>query len=217
MQKYSPHLKASQLKTIVQRDVPCLQKLNEIEKILGLPLSESSLEASGETDTGVEIGSTGVETQGEEGTTETTLGETSRLPETSTETLTETSTETSTEDKRQKSYEAILKDLSGNEYKLVKSVLQRIEVAPNVGWDYDSLELIVNDEKQLHSNIKLLILKTISVESPTIPVAFMPFVQKLIEIKLPPNFIRSPDAINLKAGLVKLLKTKPKENSNTEN
>ena len=193
MMEFSSHLKADHLKTLVQRDLPCETILNDIQKLLGVPQTEfESLAGKGATEPGTEHAAPVEQNEqlqaAEEGKRDEEL------------------------DRREQSYADILSEFSGLELRLAKGLLQRLENAKNASWDYETGNLIVRGHTYLHSSIKLLLQKCTQLASPTLPVALIPFLMILIDIKVPLAFIKDNDCLNIREGLLKIKKRKIVEN-----
>ena len=175
---YSSHIKHNTLKELVLKDVPCEEKLTEIRKLLGMPQVEnedSSRESVQETD-GSGVG----EVNGQQ---------ISRVEEEEV-------------DDRKKSIDRIVEGLKGKNIKLAQIILREIEKSASLRWNYDSLEIVIDSEPVLHSNIKLLLEKLLEQRSPTFPLGLHKFINALISIKLPQIYFRGSDAKNIREFLL---------------
>lgn len=190
MMEFSSHLKADHLKTLVQRDLPCETILNDIQKLLGVPQTEfeSLAEKSATEDPGTEQA--------------TSVEQNAQLQAAEEEKRDEEL------DRREQSYADVLSEFSGLELRLAKGLLQRLENAKNASWDYETGNLIVRGHRYLHSSITLLLKKCTQLASPTLPVALIPFLMTLIDIKVPLAFIKDNDCLNIREGLLKIKKRK---------
>ena len=177
---YSKHVKSAVLKKIVEKKVPCDEILREITDLLGLPPPSNNV-ANEEA------------VVDPSATSESNEGETAGVEE---------QTEI---DERQKSFDRILDDLTGRERTNAKNILLRIEASPFLSWSYNDDTLIIGEEQQIHSSMKTLIARCVS-PSPALPVAFIPFVSGLIDIKIPPVFLSNIDTQNVRKALLKLRK-----------
>ena len=168
---YTSHIKAAHLKDLLLKEHgTCEEKLDEINKLLGLPqLSQTSSEQSESI------------TTNEQSTSEQV-------------------------DERQKSIDEILKDVKGKDWKLAKGLLRRIEFSDLISWNYETLEIIVEQKTILHSNIKLLIEKVVRLASPCLPVALLPFILALTKKPIPLNFFQDSDSLSIREGLLKITK-----------
>ena len=185
--EYTTHIKASHLKDLVQReDLHCDQILNNIKQILGLPPSTVN---------------TNVDQQNE--------GNGGEVAE-------EGEQQLQVADSRTKSYTYILEGLTGNRLKLARGFLDRIEQSQDLAWDYDTYELIIFGKKVLHSDIRILVLKCITVESASLPVGFTKLIFAALKAKIPINYFQNSDALNVRKALLYLRKEGVFEENNTE-
>lgn len=177
---YSSHIKANVLKALVQKEVPCEEKLDEIRGLLGLPPLEKDPETDAEKS-----------------------GETRDQPVEE-----EASNEISVSDRpielgeREKSINRILEAFEGKYKKFAYQILLEIEKSELLSWDYGTLELIIDSQTVLHSNLKQLLVKLLEQRSPTLPFGLHKFVNALIRIKLPKVYFKGSDARNIRAFLV---------------
>ena len=181
---YSSHIKHNTLKDLVLKDVPCEEKLSEIRKLLGMP----QIENEGSSSNSVE------EKGGEE--SEEVEGQISKLEE------------EIEVDERQKSIDRILEGFSEKSAKLAKIILREIEKSASVRWNHDNLEIVIDGEPVLHSNIKLLLQKILEQRSPTFPLGLHNFIKALIQIKLPKLYFRGSDAKNIREFLLDIPQNK---------
>ena len=177
---YSSHIKANVLKALVQKEVPCEEKLDEIRGLLGLPPLEPDTEINGESS---------------EETKDQPVDE-------------EPGNEVSVSDRqvelgeREKSINRILEGFQGKYKKFANQILLEIEKSGSLNWDYNTLELIIDSQTVLHSNLKLLLVKLLEQRSPTLPFGLHKFVSALIRIKLPKVYFKGSDVKNIRAFLV---------------
>ena len=181
---YSSHIKANVLKALVQKEgVECEEKLEEIRKLLGLRPLES--ESSGDQETNDVTN----EHDGEENTAESGNEVSVR----------EAPVELSA---RERSIKRILDEFEGKYKKFANQILLEIEKSSSLSWDYESLELIIDSQKVLHSNIQLLLSKLLEQRSPTLPHGLHKFIDALINIKLPKVYFKGSDVKNIRAFLI---------------
>ena len=175
------------MKNLVLKDVPCEEKLAEIRKLLGMPQIESE-----DLNSESEVSNSESTKQGE-GTERAADGqELSRIEE------------ESEVDDRKKSIERILEGFKGKTIKLAQIILREIEKSASLRWNYDSLEIVIDSEPVLHSNIKLLLEKILEQRSPTFPLGLHKFINALIGIKLPQVYFRGSDAKNIREFLLNI-------------
>ena len=181
---YSSHIKANVLKALVQKEgVECEEKLEEIRKLLGLRPLES--ETSGDQETNNVTN----EHDGEQNTAESGNEVSVR----------EAPVELSA---RERSIKRILDEFEGKYKKFANQILLEIEKSSSLSWDYESLELIIDSQKVLHSNIQLLLSKLLEQRSPTLPHGLHKFINALINIKLPKVYFKGSDVKNIRAFLI---------------
>ena len=172
------------MKALVQKEgVECEEKLEEIRKLLGLRPLES--ETSGDQETNDVTN----EHDGEQNTAESGNEVSVR----------EAPVELSA---RERSIKRILDEFEGKYKKFAKQILLEIEKSSSLSWDYESLELIIDSQKVLHSNIQLLLSKLLEQRSPTLPHGLHKFVSALINIKLPKVYFKGSDVKNIRAFLI---------------
>ena len=179
---YQSHIKSSYLKSLVQADTSCEQKIQSIEKLLGLPVSES-----------VESGVTGNDNE---------------LSQNEADAIADNANQDAVLDKRLKAHERILEGLSGKSEKLAKGLLQRIESLENISYDYNNLEISINSEVKKYSSIRSLIHRTVQVASPNLPLHFTEFINALLMSKTLISFFVNSDALNIRQGLIRIHKAK---------
>ena len=172
------------MKALVQKEgVECEEKLEEIRKLLGLRPLES--ETSGDQETNDVTN----EHDGEQNTAESGNEVSVR----------EAPVELSA---RERSIKRILDEFEGKYKKFANQILLEIEKSSSLSWDYESLELIIDSQKVLHSNIQLLLSKLLEQRSPTLPHGLHKFVSALINIKLPKVYFKGSDVKNIRAFLI---------------
>ena len=162
------------------KDVPCEEKLTEIRKLLGMPQVEN--EDSSKEPVQEREGSGVGEVDGQQ---------ISRVEEVEV-------------DDRKKSIDRILEGFKGKSIKLAQIILREIEKSASLRWNYDNLEIVIDSEPVLHSNIKLLLEKILEQESPTFPLGLHRFINALISIKLPQVYFRGSDAKNIREFLLNI-------------
>lgn len=111
---------------------------------------------------------------------------------------------TETDNLRNDSVSRIVEDLQGREKTLAKQILNEIEKSQLISWDYANLELIIDGKNILHSNIKLLIEKIVHVSSAVIPFGYIQFLDALLYIKLPINYMKDADSLNIREALINI-------------
>ena len=186
MTSYSSHIKQSALKNVVTQDIPCLEKLAKINELLGLPPPTETIENNEDETERIENGA---------------AEESPVVP----------ISEANTDDSREKSIENIIQDLTGKSLKLAKQFIIEIEKNPTISWDYDTLEVIIDETPVLHSNIRLLIQKFVIETSAVLPLGLVEFVNKLLQIKLPLKLFKSADVLNIREALLKIRKESGKK------
>ena len=184
---YNSHVKSSVLKRIIQSDTPCEEKLTQLSTLVGVPAPITSNEESGKAVVPPN---------------ESSGGDNEERPEIN---------------ERDESYKRILSGLTAKEQKNGKNILLRIESSPNISWDYKTDVLMIDGEPQLHSNLKLLIQKSVVSASPLLPVSFVRYISSLIDIQLPVQYITNLDAVNVRKGLLALKKSKESGQQLNEN
>ena len=177
---YQSHIKASYLKSLVQADTPCDEKIQNIERLLGLPVSDS-----------IEVGVSGDESSKNEA-----------------DVINNNANQDAVLDKRLKAHEKILEGLSGKSEKLARGLLQRIESMDNLNYDYNNLEISINSEVKRYSSIRSLIHRTVQVASPNLPLHFTEFINALLMNKTAIQFLINSDALNIRQGLIQIHKGK---------
>ena len=106
-------------------------------------------------------------------------------------------------DPKEESRIKILEGLTGKDLKLAKNLLIEIEKVPNIDWDPLTLELSVNSVIIPHSSIRLMIVKTVKNNTyPTLPYAFVNWVQALVTAKIPLQYFRDADSLNFRQALI---------------
>ena len=177
--QYTSHVKSGHLKNLIQQPISCEQKLKALEQLLGLPPGSAVNEEEGD-----ENGQQPVVEEGE-GTGNEVENERQAALEV-----------------RNRSFARITADLSGQEKKIAFALLTRIEAAENIGWDFESDEIILSNERLLHSSMKTIIEKIVVASSPILPIGLIRFIDALIKIKIPLNYIQNSDALNIRLGLL---------------
>ena len=173
---YSAHIKHSALKNLVTQDIPCLDKLAQINELLGLPPPVATESEENENE----------KTENEDGINEDPV--------------------VLAEELKQKSIEKITEAFTGKKLKLAKQFITEIEKNNSISWDQNSFELILDGAPVLHSNIRLLIEKLITESAAVLPLGLVQFVYKLLQIRLPLNYYKGIDCINIREALLKIKK-----------
>ena len=106
-------------------------------------------------------------------------------------------------DLKAESIKKILDGLEGKDLNLAKNLLVELEKA-GLDWDTQSLELKVDGQTVAHSNLGLLIKKLVRASSPTLPIALVYFIDKIIKYKIPLSYIRDSDSQNIREALLKI-------------
>ena len=176
--QYTSHVKSGHLKNLIQQPISCEEKLKALEQLLGLPPGSAVNEEGDEN---------GEQPMVEEG--EGTGNELENERQAALEV-------------RNRSFARITADLSGQERKIAFALLTRIEAAENIGWDFESDEIILSNERLLHSSMKTIIEKIVVASSPILPIGLIRFIDALIKIKIPLNYIQNSDALNIRLGLL---------------
>ena len=171
--QYTSHVKSGHLKNLIQQPISCEEKLRALEQLLGLPPGSASYDEGGE-------GGQPPVVEGEGNLNEKQAALVART----------------------KSFERITADLSAQERRLAYALLQRIETSDNIGWDFETDEIILSNQRLLHSSIKTIIEKIVVVASPLLPIGFIRFIDALIKIKIPLQYIQNADALNIRLGLL---------------
>ena len=171
--QYTSHVKSGHLKNLIQQPISCEEKLRALEQLLGLPPGSASNDEGGE-------GGQPPVVEGEGNLNEKQAALVART----------------------KSFERITADLSAQERRLAYALLQRIETSDNIGWDFETDEIILSNQRLLHSSIKTIIEKIVVVASPLLPIGFIRFIDALIKIKIPLQYIQNADALNIRLGLL---------------
>lgn len=113
-------------------------------------------------------------------------------------------------------HDEIIQDLSENEKKLAKEVLQLIETSKFISYDKQNFQLIINDRHLKFTNIKLLLKRLLEVSDPTQPLGFVSWISALLQIKLPYHFFRSGDSIEVRDQLLALQQQTSNEENDTQ-
>ena len=171
---YTSHIKASHLKSLIQGEGNCEQKLEKISDLVGLPFSSNT-----ENTDNTEIKSVVADDVERE-----------RL------------------EKREECFKRILEGLTGKSEKLARGLLQRIESAENISFDYTTLEISINGVKKSNSSIRSLVHRMITSSSPQLPICLAEFINGLIENRTPLNYYVNSDCLNLRLSLISLKRSK---------
>lgn len=191
--QYQSLIKANHLKRLIQKDAPCSEILNSIERLLGLPESNKEESQTNETDEPQQSLSedNNANSEIDSGSTESEPADEKNL--------------------REESVTKILDGLVGRERKLAESLLSRVEESERLNFDLKTHEIIIDSERLPHSDIRALILKCIRVRAPEIPVYLLEFISVLVDSKCPLNLFQDSDVINIRRGVIKLKKQKEVE------
>ena len=192
------------MKELVQKDITCEEKLKQIHQLLGLPYhgESESLPTPGSVKSGNDEEETeGVRSEGVGRNEEEENGE--------------NSVEEIESGGREESLKKIVEGLNEKEKKIAIKIINRIEMSPDISYDYESLEVIIHGKKILHSSLKELIGNIVRLEVPNLPLSFVTFVSALVDIKLPVFFFKNGDALMVRQNLLAI--RKQKNNKTVEN
>ena len=178
--QYNSHIKSGHLKTLIQQKIPCEDKLSQIAQLLGLP-----------SDFGSNQDGVGPPNLGG--------GEANSIDESVSSAQVEQQAQV---ERRNRSFERILANLTVKNKRIALSLLRRIESSEGVGWDYDTGEIIVGNERLPHSSIKKLVEKVVIAASPQLPIGLVRFVNGLIDSKIPLQYMLNSDVLNIREGLL---------------
>ena len=174
---YTSHIKASHLKSLIEADGDCQSKLSQISQLVGVPPPVADTEAS-----------TASASESDPQLNEAEIAERQKL------------------ERRDESYRKILDGLSGKSEKLARGLLQRIETAENLSFDYGTLEISINGIKKTNSSIRSLVHRMITVSSPQLPICLAEFINGLIDNRVPLNYFQNSDCLQLRLSLLSLKK-----------
>ena len=106
-------------------------------------------------------------------------------------------------------YEKVLKEIPlQSDKKVALQLLQEIEKLTHLSWNPENLEMILNNEPEKFTNIALLIKKVVSRGEPLLPIGLTLFIESLMTNKIPFNFLRDRDSMNIRENLMKINSTK---------
>ena len=91
-------------------------------------------------------------------------------------------------------------------------MITRIESSNHMSWDYETFELTLFGKRILHSSIKNLISKVITLGSPTVPLGLTSFINGLIVLKTPITAFKDADSLNIRQNLLWIKKNNGHEN-----
>ena len=171
----TPYIKAPQLQRILEADQPCENKLENIRSLLESSGQNGSLKS---TPSNGEISSNNVENQ----------------------------LASSVEDKgNANNFEKILKEIPSQKDKaLALQLLQEIEKLPHLPWNPNNLEIIINNVAEPFTNIALLIKKIVTENLSSLPIGLTLFIESLLKNKIPYQFYKGQDAIQIRDNLIKI-------------
>ena len=171
----TPYIKAPQLQRILEADQPCENKLENIRSLLESSGQNGSLRS---TPSNGEISSNNAENQ----------------------------LASSVEDKgNANNFEKILKEIPSQKDKaLALQLLQEIEKLPHLSWNPNNLEIIINNVAEPFTNIALLIKKIVTENLSSLPIGLTLFIESLLQNKIPYQFYKGQDAIQIRDNLLKI-------------
>lgn len=171
----TPYIKAPQLQRILEADQPCENKLENIRSLLESSGQNGSLKS---TPSNGEISSNNAENQ----------------------------LASSVEDKgNANNFEKILKEIPSQKDKaLALQLLQEIEKLPHLSWNPNNLEIIINNVAEPFTNIALLIKKIVTENLSSLPIGLTLFIESLLQNKIPYQFYKGQDAIQIRDNLLKI-------------
>ena len=171
----TPYIKAPQLQRILEADQPCENKLENIRSLLESSGQNGSLRS---TPSNGEISSNNAENQ----------------------------LASSVEDKgNANNFEKILKEIPSQKDKaLALQLLQEIEKLPHLSWNPNNLEIIINNVAEPFTNIVLLIKKIVTENLSSLPIGLTLFIESLLQNKIPYQFYKGQDAIQIRDNLLKI-------------
>lgn len=171
----TPYIKAPQLQRILEADQPCENKLENIRSLLESSGQNGSLKS---TPSNGEISSNNVENQ----------------------------LASSVEDKgNANNFEKIIKEIPSQKDKaLALQLLQEIEKLPHLSWNPNNLEIIINNVAEPFTNIALLIKKIVTENLSSLPIGLTLFIESLLKNKIPYQFYKGQDAIQIRDNLIKI-------------
>ena len=171
----TPYIKAPQLQRILEADQPCENKLENIRSLLESSGQNGSLKS---TPSNGEISSNNVENQ----------------------------LASSVEDKgNANNFEKIIKEIPSLKDKaLALQLLQEIEKLPHLSWNPNNLEIIINNVAEPFTNIALLIKKIVTENLSSLPIGLTLFIESLLKNKIPYQFYKGQDAIQIRDNLIKI-------------
>ena len=171
----TPYIKAPQLQRILEADQPCENKLENIRSLLESSGQNGSLKS---TPSNGEISSNNVENQ----------------------------LASSVEDKgNANNFEKIIKEIPSQKDKaLALQLLQEIEKLPHLSWNPNNLEIIINNVAEPFTNIALLIKKIVTENLSSLPIGLTLFIESLLQNKIPYQFYKGQDAIQIRDNLLKI-------------
>ena len=171
----TPYIKAPQLQRILEADQPCENKLENIRSLLESSGQNGSLKS---TPSNGEISSNNVENQ----------------------------LASSVEDKgNANNFEKILKEIPSQKDKaLALQLLQEIEKLPHLSWNPNNLEIIINNVAEPFTNFALLIKKIVTENLSSLPIGLTLFIESLLKNKIPYQFYKGQDAIQIRDNLIKI-------------
>jgi len=110
-------------------------------------------------------------------------------------------------DLKSDSIKRILDGLEGRELNIARNLINELQIA-QISWHANTLELIVNEKAISHSNLGLLVRKVVHQSSPSLPLGLVTFINELVLKKVPINYIRDSDSLNIREAIL-MLSAKP--------
>ena len=117
----------------------------------------------------------------------------------------------------QSAIEKIVDEIRGaKEKQYALSVLNEIDRSNYISFNPGTLEIIVDGETIKFSNVKNLVQYCINAGPSNLPIALAIFIQCMIKIQLPSEFLRHGDAQELRESLIKIEELKEKSSTGSE-
>lgn len=171
----TPYIKAPQLLKILETDQPCETKLDSIRSLLESP-GPSGLTKIVPNNGEVSLNNA----EKELGSSVNDIG-------------------------NSKHFEKILKEIPTPKDKtLALQLLQEIEKFPYLSWNPTNLEIIINNVSEPFTNIALLIKKIVTENLSSLPIGLTLFIESLLKNKVPNQFYKGQDAIQIRDNLLKI-------------
>ena len=187
---FSSYVKVPQLKKILDEEVECEQKLDLIrnlvegQKSAPVPPSPASTSANSNGDLSAVAPAATPEVSGSEN-----------------------EKGSSASNENGPDYSRVIEGIKGvAEKNSAILILDLIEQSPNVSYDKENLELILDGERIRYTNIKYLLKRIVSPYPAQFPVGFSLFIQYLKNINVPLHAFRSGDSKNILEDLERIKK-----------